>query len=78
MAMELGALGFAGEITQFLAQKLLVVDVQVLVAEEDDSALGNCPLSDGGRLDRGRGIEIDQPRMAKSRILVSSCKISLS
>jgi hypothetical protein len=38
----LGSLRLAGEFAELGAQDLLVFDIQVLVAEEDDATLGDC------------------------------------
>ena len=41
MNMELRRLWLAGQLAELCAQKLLLFDIQALVAEEDNSALGD-------------------------------------
>lgn len=41
MTVELGGFGFACQFAQLLTEYLLVVNVDILVAEEDDASFGD-------------------------------------
>lgn len=71
----LGCLWLAGQLAKLLPKYLLVLDLEVLVAEEDNSSLRNCEDTQSKNEYRHQWFE---PRIARSRILLSSLRILLT
>jgi hypothetical protein len=74
--MQLGSLGLARELTQALTQKLLAINADILVAKEYHATLRDwCNVRIDGT---GHGRKGQIPRIARSLILSSSCRMSVS